>query len=494
MDKKELGIREAFEIAVRKHNQGDFSEAEYLYKKILEVDNNPDAWHLLGLIDFKKKNYKASIEKIRNAIKLKPSPRYYYNLGMIYGEIGNEEESAECYLKFLDFHENHAKKHIACYNLGIYYQNKGELDKAIDYYDKSIELNSNFSSARLNKSSVLLLKGKLDKAIEGYDEVIKLKKSFDDAKWNKSLILLLLGRLREGFEDYECRFSKKESIDKRIFQNPRWNNEDLFGKRILVLSEQGFGDDIQFVRYLKLVKDRGGYIIFECKKELRKLFESVGYIDEFVEKEKNKVPEIEFHYYIHLMSLPYIFNTSIESIPKEDYYLKADEKLKRKFREKLNSDKFKVGICWRGNPQQENDKNRSLSFEYFKDFFDLEGVEFFSLQKDNNEEFDDERVIDLSNDINDFSDTAAIIENLDLIISVDTSVAHLAGALGKECWVLLTYMPSWRWFLERSDSPWYPNMKLFRQKELGNWEEVIEGVKEKLRKRIEDKGGIIDGK
>lgn len=220
----------------------------------------------------------------------------------------------------------------------------------------------------------------------------------------------------------------------------------------------------------------------ECKKELRKLFETLPEIDEFVEK-KNSVPEVDFDFYVHLMSLPSVFNTTLDTISQNIPYLKADDGLVKKFKHLFMTNNFKVGIVWAGNPFQENDKNRSTTFENFKKLKNIPGVMFFSLQKgEASWQLNDRDIINLEDKINDFADTAAIIENLDLIISVDTAVAHLAGAMGKPAWTLLSFVPDWRWMLSGDKCPWYPTMRLFRQKRKGDWNSVFSEVEKELRK------------
>ena len=239
---------------------------------------------------------------------------------------------------------------------------------------------------------------------------------------------------------------------------------------------------------MPLVKERGGYVIYECKKEQRRLFEGFPGIDEIVEKEKDAIPNVKFDIYTYLMSLLGIFNTNLESIPNKIPYLKTNPEFAKKFKTKFNNDKFKIGIVWAGNPLQENDKNRSTKFEKFKILKRISEVQLYSLQKgEASKQLNDVGVINIADEIDDFADTAAIIENLDLIISVDTSVAHLAGAMGKPIWTLLTFMPDWRWLLERNDSPWYPSMKLFRQSKSGDWDFVFNDVCKELEIYLKNK-------
>ena len=449
MGNKELTLLEILNLAVEKQKKGELDEAEILYRKILEKHSSSDAFHLLGLVEYERGEYKKAVENIKKAIELNPDASFYGNLGMCYDKLGDEEKSAECFLKALGINPEYKKAYLANYNLGIYFKEKGEIEKALGYYD----------------------------------EAIRLKEDFSDAHWNRGLVLLLLGRLEEGWKEYEYRMKKDSPVDSRIFDKPKWDGSVLNGKKIFVISEQGFGDNIQFVRYLNLVKERGGYIILECRKELMSLFKSLKMVDEFVEK-KNNFSDIDYDFYVHLMSLPRIFNTNLENIPNEVPYLKADSELIEKFKPKFDCDEFKIGIVWSGNEKQDDNDNRSMKFENFKSLKAIKGVKLFSLQKGEPAEQLDENVVDIGKDINDLADTAAVIENLDLVISVDTATAHLAGAMGKPVWVLLTKIPDWRWLLDREDCPWYPTMKLFRQKNLGDWDEVVERVGVELKLMI----------
>ena len=331
---KKLDITQSLNLAVEKQKEGKLYEAEFIYKKILEKDpNNSNALHLLGLIAYQSRNYEKAINLIKQAIQLKPHIAIYYgNLGMVYDIMDKEEDSVKNFKKALEINPQYENSHLAYYNLGIYLANRGKLWEALECYNKAIEINKNFF----------------------------------DAHWNKSLILLILKKFEEGWKEYEYRFKKKNPTDSRIFNKPKWNGSYLKGKKILILSEQGFGDNIQFVRYIPLVKERGGYVILECKKELIKLFENFSGIDELTEKKDNTIPNVDFNFYIHLMSLPKIFNTNLNNLPNKVPYLNANPKTVEKFKNKFNTESFKIGIVWAGNPNQENAKNRSPTFKNFK--------------------------------------------------------------------------------------------------------------------------------
>lgn len=441
---------------LKKHRDGDFYEAEMIYRKILQKEpDNHNAWHLLGLIAHQAGKYEEAVKCISKAIALSPNHAVYYgNLGMSYDALKKEQESADAFGKALAISPDYENAHLAHHNLGVYFAGKGEYSRALEHYNKAVEL----------------------------------KKDFYDAVWNRGIILLLLGDFEQGWKDYEARFKKQSPTDSRKFKIPRWDGSSLNNKKIIVIAEQGFGDCIQFARYLPMIKEAGGSIVLECKKELKRLFEKICCIDGIIEKGED-ISGLECDFYIHLMSLPRVFGTNSEKdIPNKVPYLKADPRLAEKFKSKLKAEegKIKVGIVWSGNKKQESDENRSARFLDFIPLKAIKEIKLFSLQKGpaSAQLNKDADVIDMSSEIENFADTAAIIENLDLVITVDTSVAHLAGAMAKKTFVLLASDADWRFMLKRNDCPWYPTMKLLRQERAGDWASVIGQVLEEVRTNL----------
>ena len=267
-----------------------------------------------------------------------------------------------------------------------------------------------------------------------------------------------------------------------------WDGFDIKGRSILLHAEQGFGDTIQFVRYAPLVAKRAGKVILECPGELTPLLRSVEGLSQIIVKGES-LPDFDVH--CPLLRLPLIFDTTLESVPAQIPYLGVDHLLIDKWRNKIQDDnsKLKIGLTWAGRPEQKNDRNRSFCFATFLPLAQLEGITFYSLQKGEaakqaRDAPESMKLVDYTEEINDFSDTAAFMENLDLVICVDTAVAHLAGALGKPVWTLLTFVPAWQWLLNREDSPWYPTMKLFRQRSPGDWGTVMVNVERQLVKLL----------
>jgi tetratricopeptide (TPR) repeat protein len=427
---------------------------------------NPETINDLALCYSNKRDYKTAIFLLEKAIGLKPE------MASLYGNIGLQHRHLQEYQKAIKYFEKGIElepSHTLFAMLGGCYGELKNLEKAKEYLEKAIELEPNFAAAHTDLSSVLQLQ----------------------ENWEK------------GFEEYEWRFDVYDQLKvwKKIYDpNKKWKGEDLSGKRIIVHTEQGSGDSIQFVRYLKPLKKRNAYIIMHCNKSLATIFSSL--VDEFYHEEPtaipsydqgNKVPDHDYH--ISVMSLPNVF----KSIFTYSDYLTIPKKF-----DLSNYDaNFKVGIVWAGNPQHPNDKNRSCNLEYFRDISKIPEVKLFSLMKDtrpraySDDEMpidltkgaDDIKVVDLQNYINDFSDTASIINSLDLVIGVDTSVMHLVGAMGKMGILLLSWNPDWRWGLDGDDTIWYSSLYILRQKEKGNWKTVFEEAKKLIEDHLEQKKG-----
>ena len=307
------------------------------------------------------------------------------------------------------------------------------------------------------------------------------------AHWNLSLALLLSGDFAGGWEEYEWRWKMKNN-DGRNYSCPLWQGEDIVGRTINLHVEQGFGDTIQFIRYAPMVMQRGAKVIVECQPQLVRLLASVEGLAHITDRTASS---IYFDMHAPLLSLPRIFSTTLKTIPCHVPYLSADRVLVAKWRQKIEPlpGRFRVGLVWAGNPTHGNDRNRSCALVDFALLAKIPNVIFYSLRKDEGAEQCENppheiNLVDLTRDIADFADTAALMDNLDLIISVDTAVAHLAGALGRPVWTLLPFVPDWRWLLDRRDNPWYPTMRLFRQSKPGNWRGVMADVANALREYV----------
>jgi tetratricopeptide (TPR) repeat protein len=405
----------------------------------------------------------------------------YYNIGAAFQEKGQLKEAISAYQKAIHLNPSYID---AYHDLGYVLQMNGDLDEAIRFYQKALELNPNLFDAYNNLGRSLQEQGKLDEAISSYLRALQINPEFAEAHCNLALALLLTGDFRQGWKEYEWRWNLKDRSRYDVTQQV-WDGSDISGKTIFLYTEQGFGDTIQFIRYAPLLAGRGAKVIIECQKELQSLIHHVKGIDSVITRE-DPLPEFYAHY--PLLSLPTLFDTTLASIPADIPYIVTDGKIVRKWEERTRSDnaRMKVGLVWSGNPKYKADQSRSILLENFLQFWKVDGISFYSLQKGKaaeqvKESPEEIKIVDFTDEINDFSETAGLIENLDLVISVDTAVAHLTGALGKPIWTLLPSSPDWRWMLNRKDSPWYPTMKLFRQQTRGDWIPVIARVLDELK-------------
>jgi tetratricopeptide (TPR) repeat protein len=402
-------------------------------------------------------------------------------LGKTLRRQGKLQEAVQVCDKAIKVKPDRAKTY---YNRGVVLQELGQLEDAIKSYDRAIQLEPDFSPAYSNRGGALKALGHLEEAVRNFDRLIQLEPDSASAHWNLSLTLLLQGNFKDGWREYEWRWRKKDfKSQRRSYMQPQWDGSSLDGKTILLDTEQGAGDSIQFIRYVKEVAKYNVKIIVECEESLVRLFSTLPEIDVLIGKGE-KIPAFDVQ--APLLSLPYIFETGINTIPADIPYLfeADDEGLSLP---QLSPTKLNVGIVWAGSSTHQHDRERSTSLSGFLPLASVPDIQLFSLQtgdrrKDPGNIADDSSVIDLTEGIHDYADTARIIAHLDLVISVDTSVAHLAGAMGKPTWVVLPFSPDFRWLLDRDDSPWYPTVRLFRQKTRGNWSDVFSKVKTELNK------------
>lgn len=475
-----------FNLAIALQGKKQIEEAISSYKKALQLNPNySSALNNLGNIYHDKGQLNEAVDCYQEALKLKPDfVDAYNNLGMTLREKGQIDEAVINLQKALQINPDLAEVQN---NLGNILADRGQLGEAITYFQKAVTLNTKLTSAYYNLGKIFMDKGQPEEAISYYQKAIQIEPNHGYSHWNLSLCLLLLGNFKEGWKEYEWR-RKIIDFPRREFSQPLWDGSDISGKTILLHTEQGFGDAIQFIRYTPLVAGRGANVIIECLKELISLFQNVEGINQII-AQGEQLPSFDVH--CPLLSLPLKFNTTIETIPAEIPYIKVNTLLVQKWKDRVRDDnsKFKVGLVWAGNPKFKDARIKACSLETFSALSQFKDITFYSLQKGDAAEQtknppEGMKFIDYTDEIDDFSDTAALIENLDLVISIDTAVAHLAGALGKPVWTLIPFAPDWRWMLNREDSPWYPTMRLFRQPSPGDWQSVINKVAAELRKSL----------
>ena len=426
-----------------------------------------------------KNNFEKALNCFEKAIQMDPYHAYAFcNIGRICYEKGQYDNAVEFFEKAISIHP---KLPEAFSNLGLTLHRLNQMDKAIECYQRALEINPNYPIACHNMGYTLEKLGQLTESIQWYEKAIAISPDYIYAHSNLAMTLLLAGQYKKGFLEYEWRF-KNDDAEPRDFQSIPWDGRSFVNKRLLIYPEQGYGDSIQFIRYVPLVKKRGGTVILETHKYLMPLFQNLPYIDEFV---IHGEPPSPVDYHVAIASLPHIFGTTLETIPNQIPYLFRPDNEKSIIVQTIEMmDGFRVGISWSGSPIHKNNQNRSCSLSLFYQLSQIKSVVLFSIQKgpacDDLKQSSQVPVVDLSDLINNFSDTATAIFHMDLIISVDTATAHLAGAMGKPTWIMIPHAPDWRWMLDRDDSPWYPSIRLFRQSEPGDFKSVMKNIQQAL--------------
>jgi Tfp pilus assembly protein PilF len=482
----DTSIPKAIQAALEHHQAGRLPQAEAIYRQILQAaPNHPEALHLLGVIAHQTGKNEIAVELISKAIRINPSSSMYCNLGAALRNQGKLDAAVESYRKALSIKPDYAEAHN---NLGNTLQEQGKLDAAVESYRKALSIKPDYAEALSNRGTTLQELRHHAEAIAMYRRALALKPDYPDALYNESLAHLCLGDFQAGWEQYEFRWTRKKAFEQRPFKSPKWLGGDaVVGKRLLLWAEQGLGDTIQFCRYAPILARKGVEVFLEVPSPLKALLGTLEGVTA-ITTETELPPAHDYH--CPLLSLPLALKTEISGIPNDVPYLTAAPDKVRAWKQVLEQDgERKVGIVCSGSPDHKGDRNRSIPLRQFSPLLET-GASFYLLQTEcrpEDEAFLSEtsRIRDLRQRLTDFTETAAVIACLDLVICVDTSVAHLAGALGKPVWILLPFSPDWRWMLGREDSPWYPTARLFRQTEMGDWQGVIERVREALFHSVE---------
>ncbi len=468
--------------------QNKLDEAISNYRNSLQLTPNHPLTHFkLGNALAKQCKPSEAIISYQNAIQIHPNyTDAYYNLGVILRKMERFDEAIAAYQKVIQIEANRAETY---FSLGNVYLDLDKFEDAIVNYQKAIALNPNYAEAFNTLGTVYRLQNRLNEAITNIERAIALSPKYAEAHFNLGTILLLMGDMQRGFAEFEYRRNIKD-FAKTLpsFNQPQWDGSPLEGKTILLYSDAGLGDTIQAIRYIPQIVAGGGRIVLNCLPGFERLFQNMSGIDLIITKGE-ALPK--FDVYAPLLSLPCILSTTLETIPAQTPYIFASEG--DDFTLPLNtSQTLKVGIVWasgyRGSSFELKKfyQTKSLSLSMFEQIISIPHTCFYSLQVGQHATDikllgEHPNVIDLSHRIQDFADTATIIKQLDLVISVDTAVAHLAGAMAKPVWVLLPFTPDWRWMLDRADSLWYPTMRLFRQAKPGDWEEVLHNIYDSLQ-------------
>lgn len=495
------------------------TEAAACFRQALEIEPHEAEGHfLLGNSFLNSASYADAEAPYRRCLELRPDHlAARVNLGFVLGELDRLDEARACYEQALRQQPDLAEAH---HNLANLSREQRLYDQALAGYGESLRLRPDYAKALINRGIALVALGRLDEAVadlergvtlepgradahtslgvalsllQRFDEAhacheraLAIDPQFAEANWNRSLLWLLQGDYARGWPAYEWRWRCKRTLPPPAFDRPRWDGSPLAGKTILLYAEQGLGDTLQFVRYAALAKERGGRVVVQCQNALLSLLSRTPGLDGLVGWGADPPP---YDVWAPLMSLPALADTTPGLVP----YVFPDRERVAHWRGRLASVRgYRVGIAWQGSPRHPWDRHRSIPLERFEPLARVEGVRLISLQKNHGSEqlralagrFP---VHDLGESFDEiagaFVDTSAVLANLDLVVCVDSAIAHLAGAMGVPCWLALPRTPDWRWLLGRSDSPWYPTLRLFRQTQTGDWGGVFGEMAEALRRR-----------
>jgi len=501
--------------------QGKFTQSQQAFQQALNL-NTQDFISLtcLGQLTEKQGKIEDALNYYQRSLNIQPHSEAYGNMGRLFRSQGNLDLALACFQAGVKLSPNNA--HLQN-DMGDIFVQQNQWDKALTAFQESIRLNPQFFDALNNIGVAYEHQNQVDLALQFFERALKVKpdsaevlgnlgllyttrrqfdkafncyqRGFDSEPNCRSLIFkraypaFLLGRFEQAWQDYEARLDFNPRSMPSV-RGERWDGKPLNGRTLLIHYEQGLGDTIQFSRYISLIPKDKGKIIFACQKEVHCLFDNFPAIDELIEGNLQTQPNIQYDIWVPLLSLPYIFGTTLNNIPAQIPYLFPNAERIKKWQQFLSNQYFKIGLVWAGKATHLNDKNRSCNLMQFAPLANLPDVIFYSLQKDKFSEQIEPKglnLIRLSDKLKDFADTAAVLMCLDLVITVDTATAHLAGALGRPVWNLLPFEVDWRWMVDRIDSPWYPTMRLFRQPTSGDWHSVFQTVRQALFEKLDEK-------
>lgn len=460
------------------------NEALQSFQQALKLDPQDwDATDRTAYVLFRQKRFEEALKQYDLCLELQPNNAQTLQMRAV--SLHGLKRFEEALADNLRSHELDPDNVETLNNIGDVLQWMGRYDEATPWFDRAIERRPGFVVASINKGAALVQLGLLDEAVNTWRQVKTLDPDNAEADWNLSLLELMAGDFQAGWPRREARWNSRfRPAVYPKFSEPMWlGNEPIEGKTILVHVDEGLGDTIQFVRYVPLLAERGARVILVVAKALHSLLSGFPGVSECLTV-ADKLPPFNMH--CPVCSLPLAFGTRLDTIPSARSYLPVlpQERIKAWENRLGPRDRLRVGLVWSGNPDHDNDRNRSISLQTTSRILDVDAT-FVSLQKDPRpadkamlEQRTD--IVDLTTHLTDFVETAALVSCLDLVITVDTSVAHLAGALGRPTWILLPYVPDYRWMLDRDDSPWYPTVRLFRQTATREYHSVLDAVRNEL--------------
>ena len=480
-----------YNSAVSLHHRKSYAKAENLYLDLLALDpENGPALATLGLLYLETEKYEDAIRTLPLALLQNPFDYFSMNnLGLAYQRMRQPEKAMAMFFSAIGCNTDYLQ---AYYNLGNVYMDLDDLEAAITWYTKALRIQPDNAQAHRETGKLYLKKLDLAQARHHFESSLDLAPDDIQSRLSLATTCLMQGDFESGWYHYKWRFKEgriREQAYPHRFNIPRWHGKPFPGKRLIVHCEQGLGDTIQFSRFLPIVKALGGLVTFQVQPQLMPIFQGFPGVDHLEKLSSESMELAPADFYVPLLDLPSHLNITPSTIPNSIPYLTPRPEKIALWRDRINCEKFKIGLVWSGNPNHINDHNRSCDVLDFQEIINFDGVQCYSLQKELSPR-DSERVghlegfIHLGQHFRDFCDTAAAISCLDLVITVDTAVAHLAGAMGKPTWVLLPYLPDWRWMLHRDDSPWYPTVRLFRQPIAGDWQNTIRFVSKAIKKEL----------
>ena len=492
--------QDANDAASRLYQENRITEAEIILNQLMKVDDeNIDCLELMGLVKHRQGKYDEAVTWFEKVLaKDDTRATTHNNLSLCYACLGEFDKSVPHAERAIEIDPTKSFFYV---NLALQYKGQDQYEKAFALFDKSMELNSNDAGAWSNLGSTYGHDKRFEKAIECFDKAIALAPNLSSAYVDKGYALSLQGKFSEAWPFLHKRleyFPPAEHF-RRIFDFKKlWDGtQSLEGKRLVLWCEQGLGDMIQFSRYIKDLQDRGAYVIVHCPGPIVKVFQTNGWGNLVTED----AAKVEHDYHCSMIDVPMFLGLNDDQLGLRNY-LKSSRQADLSQYDGMH----KIGLVWAGNPRHPSDQKRSTKLSHFRGIHDIPNVKLFNLQKDlrmrayanQSDPIDltagceDMKIIDCSPFLEDFDDTAAILNELDLLISVDTSVLHIAASMGKPTWGLLHYNPDWRWCATGDKSVWYPSLRLFRQPERDNWDAVFDEVTKELKKFVESKQCCVE--
>jgi Flp pilus assembly protein TadD len=475
--------------ALQHHQAGRLNEAEQIYRQILAMDaGHADSLHLLGMIAYQVQRYEVAVEMIRRAIAIdNDNASYHSNLGNVYQTQGQLDEAVASYVRALALMPDNAGVY---FNLGSALQSQDKLDEAIACYERVLAINPDHAKAHYKLGCVLHALGRLDEALARYGKVLELLPGEVEAAFSQALAQLLHGDFTPGWLNFEWRWqSSYQNTPRRTYRQPLWQGEKLASGRLFIWGEQGVGDEIMFAGLIPDVVRTGNRCLLDCDARLKPLFaRSFPGVELVSGCDPERNPELDIAAHLPSGSLPGLFRTTSAAFAyTTSPYLIADSQERERFRARYTDGRRRIGLAWHTR-NQKTGSYRSIDLSLFAPLFAGNDIRWVSLQYGEHDELEHQaaaahapllvdRSVDQLSNIDLF---AAQIAAMDLVITIDNSTAHLAGALGVPVWVLLPSAPDWRWLQTREDSPWYPSMRLFRQTTRGDWCSVVQKIQDAL--------------